>query len=196
MYYKNPSQFMEGFEMSDDKPQGDGVPMSRTEMLEKFLASGRQVFADGRVPEEIEQTTGVSASKYKLVDRRVEVGGGTCGKGHFHKDILLIEVFKNAAEGVEPKLTLDAALDQFQAEALVEPAGSLGHAEPTQGVAGVRAMPDGTVQKLLVLRQAFETETSLIGHPGQMSPEMAAYLRFMQSKRFGGGFSPPANDAN
>jgi len=182
--------------MLDDKPQGEGVPLSRIEMLEKFLQDGRKVFADRRLPDEIEQATGVAASKYKLVDRRVDVGGGTCDKGHFHKDILLIEVFKNAAEAVEPALSLDAALDQFKAEALVDPAGALGFAEPTQGVGGMRPMPDGTVQKLLLLRQAFETETSLVGQPGQMSPQMANALRFMQRRRFGGGFPPPANGAN
>ena len=182
--------------MLGDKPQGDGAPLSRVDMLEKFLQAGRQAFADRRLPAEIEQATGVAASRYKLVDRRVDVGSWVCPHGHNHKDIMLVEVFKNAAEGVEPALSLDAALDQFRAEALVDPAGALGFAESTQGVLGMRPMPDGTVQKLLLLRQAFETETSLIGQPGQMSPQMANYLRSMQRKRFGGGFSPPANDAN
>jgi len=179
----------------DDEPQG-GVPLSATEMLDKFLQAGRQFLANGKLPEEVEQATGVAASEYKLVDRRIQVGNGQCGKGHDHKDILLIEVFKKAAEGTEPELTLDAALDQFRAEALTEPAGSLGHAEPTQAIAGARPMPDGTVQKLLLLRQAFETELSLVGHPGQMSPEMAAYLRLMQGRRFGGGRGGPSSPAN
>jgi hypothetical protein len=168
--------------MSDEAPQGDAAP-SAADKVAQFLAAVKEQMFDKPLPEELSEATGHAPSEYTLVNREVKVDPWECNAGHHHKDITLVETFNLNAQGAPaPALSLDAAIEQFKAEAATEPEGSLGIADETDADGGIAFNPtDGSIIRMATLHQAFETEASLNGggaRPGVMflTPEMLAQL--------------------